>query len=76
MQNNGLGDDLRDAVGVPGQVIGGVGRFGSCRCSALWFVRDSGCLHKKSVTDESKGVVMVLAEETDPIIISAVFLAV
>jgi hypothetical protein len=76
VQSNGAAGDRLTAADAPGQVIDDVGRFGSYSCSALLFAHDSGCLNIKLGTYQSEGVVVVLAEQACPIVISAVFLRV
>lgn len=74
MRNRGDGGDGRVVANVPGQVQGAAGRGESCRHFALWFGHGSGCLYKKRVTDQSEGVVVVLAQQAHPVIVSGAFL--
>jgi len=55
------------------RILAAAGRAQSCRRSAIWSVCGSDCLSYWGVTDVAKRVVVVLAEQTDPVIVFAVF---
>ena len=62
---------LVELQGVAELVRVPVARESSKHCTP-WFAHGSGCLGKEMSTDSAKGVVMILAEQTDPVVIFAV----
>lgn len=59
-------------VVVPEPVQCDVGRVESCRRSAPWFGNGIGYLDERGGTDQTEGVIVVLAKETDPIVVPAI----
>lgn len=59
-------------MGVRWRVRCVVGRDSSCRRSVAWSGCGSGCLRRGGGTDEPEGVVVVLAEQAQPVVVSAV----
>lgn len=75
MRSRGGGGRVRAGSAVLGPFRGVAGRGWSCRHFVPWSGRGSGCLRGAGVTDESEGVVVVLAEQAHPVVVTGPLLA-